>query len=494
MGKNKILLIEPPFYRLYKPTYSLNLYPLALGYLAGTIKKDTDWDIVAYNADFTTYNETFNLTEVGFYNYLSNLKNPSADIWKEVRSVINEFKPHVIGISAKSQNFKSACIVARLAKEICKDTIVIVGGPHPSMVGKETLTCPDIDICVKGEGEKTIVELLNAINRKEELENIRGIAYRTNGDIVENSPREYIQDLDTLCFPHESAPALLKDYHLYPKEAFELIFASRGCPHDCFFCGSRNMWSQKVRFRSPENIVKEIKSYQQMGQKSFLFRDDYFGITKKYVFDLCNTLIEQCPGIKWGCELHIELVDDETVRLMKKAGCFSIRLGIESGNNEILKKIRKNITIEEALAACKTVKKQGINLNVFYMVGFPQETEKTLMDTFKAMKKTPCDTIIYSIFTPYPGTEAFELCKKQGLVTDDYDVALYNHQSPLNYFCPAITKDRFKVFIAKLERTIDKKNRLNRTKYMFPLNVIWQVKEIGIRKSLHKVMQLIRGK
>lgn len=148
----------------------------------------------------------------GFSNYLNNLKDLSVPVWREIKETILDYKPTVVGITTKTQNFKSVCIVAGLAKEINKQIVVVIGGPHPSMVGGDALKHKDIDVCVRGEGEKTIVELLNAIAVQKELEGIRGIVYRKNGRIFENAPREYIEDLDSLCFPHERAPEVLKDY------------------------------------------------------------------------------------------------------------------------------------------------------------------------------------------------------------------------------------------------------------------------------------------
>ena len=149
--------MAPPFYRLFKDTYALARYPLSLGYLAGTIKKETDWDVMVYNADFIPDSEpgikNSYMTSVGFDKYLCNLRDSSGQVWRETKSVILEYKPDVVGISSMSQNFASSRIVAKLAKEINRDTIVVVGGPHPSMVGGEVLKCRDIDICVKGEGE-----------------------------------------------------------------------------------------------------------------------------------------------------------------------------------------------------------------------------------------------------------------------------------------------------------------------------------------------------
>jgi len=345
--QHRILLIEPPFYRLFKDTYSLDRYPLSLGYLAGTIHKETDWEVLAYNADFCSQSESMSIGYVantGYSNYLSNLQNSSIPVWSEIKSTILEFKPDVIGITTKSQNFKSVCIVARLAKEINKDIVLIVGGPHPSMAGSDIFKCADFDVSVIGEGEDVIVELLNTIAARENFHDIRGIIYREDGQIIETAPREFIKDLDSLCFPHESAPEVLKDYEHYPRTAFRNIFTIRGCPYNCLFCGSYKIWSRKSRFRSPENVVREIKHLQNMGLRLVHFDDDTFGVSKKHIHDLCNAIREHCPGLKWSSEIHVKLVDEQSISIMKASGCYSIQIGIESGNNEILKQMRKNTT------------------------------------------------------------------------------------------------------------------------------------------------------
>ena len=287
--KRKILLIEPPFYRLYKDSFSLSRYPLSLGYLAGTIKRETNWDIMVYNADFSPKNDTIEiayLSGAGFKNYLKNLENLSSPVWEEIKSTLEEYKPTVIGISTKSQNFASTCIIAKLAKEIDSNIIVVVGGPHPSMVGEDILNDPNIDVSVKGEGEITIIELLNAIDKQETFNKVKGIIYRNGSQVIETPSREYIDDLDSLCFPHKFASEVLKDYDQYPKQAFGNIFSTRGCPYSCFFCGSRNIWSQRVRFRSVSNVIDEMKSLQQMGINHIHFDDDTFGVKREYINQL----------------------------------------------------------------------------------------------------------------------------------------------------------------------------------------------------------------
>ena len=448
-NQSKILLIEPPFYRLFKNVYSLDRFPLSLGYLSSAVQNKTDWQVKAFNADFYPTSESPKirwLSGAGFDNYLSNLNDLSKPIWKETELIIANFRPDIIGISCKSQNFKSACNIAKIAKSVNKKILTTVGGPHPTMVGPQVLNEPEIDIGVIGEAEQTMINLLNAFKGNMNLESVDGICFRQNDKVQLNLPREFITDLDSLGFPFASAQSALMDYEKYPITAFRNIFATRGCPFNCFFCGSRKIWSRQVRFRSPKNVIEEIKCLQKIGLKSVNFDDDNFGGgNKKYIIDLCNVLIAHTPKIKWSCEINVKLVDEEIVSLMKNAGCYQIALGVESGNNDILRQMRKGITVEEALKAANIVKKHGLITNVFFIVGFPQETESTLNDTFKAMKTIDCNQLAYSIFTPYPGTEAFDFCAANNLVKNDFDVSLYNHQSPANCFCLNFSPERFRV-------------------------------------------------
>jgi hypothetical protein len=185
--QHSILLIEPPFYRLYNPKYSLDKYPLSLGYLAGTIRKETGWNVTAYNADFCPDSEPMTikfLTTSGFDNYLRALSNLSNPVWLEVKSNIARYCPDLVGITCKSQNFESARVVAKLTKEINRDTIVAIGGPHPSMVGSEALKDPSFDVAVIGEGERTIIDILSHIDERETLHDVKGIRYKDGDRII----------------------------------------------------------------------------------------------------------------------------------------------------------------------------------------------------------------------------------------------------------------------------------------------------------------------
>lgn len=499
MGNNRdrILLVEPPFNRLYKNTYSLGRVPLSLSYLAGAVMtKKPEWWVGIYNADFSPQDEAMNYKyEIGqgFVNYLENLRDLNAPIWAEIGNTIKEHHPSVVGITAKSQNFTSACIVAGIVKSIDKNILVIVGGPHASIAKNEVLKDPMIDISVIGEGEETLVDILDSIDGGRPLSSVKGIIYRQGDDIIENTHRELISDLDSLPFPVNVAQKALLDFDKYPLQAFKYMFAIRGCPYNCSFCGSRNIWGRKPRSRSLENIIAEIQEIRKIGIDYIHFDDDTFGVRKTFIKELCDSIKRNCPGLSWSCELHVKLVDDETIAVMKSAGCRSIQIGIESGSNEMLKLIRKNITIEEALNAARIIKKHKIVLQTFFMVGFPHETEDTLNKTISAIYNFPSDSIICSTFTPYFGTELFDYCKEQGTIPQDFDVSLYNHHSPENYFCVNIPKDVFKKQVQELSRTLDKINNRRKLKRSFSYEGYLKLKEKGIKHGISHFFHFCRN-
>ena len=461
----KVMLIEPPFYRLYHDQHCLVKYPLALGYLSGSIIKNTNWSVQTYNADFNINKKRFvpendYISGEGFKRYLSSLKDPSMPIWNEVKKSIEEFNPSVVGISAKTQNFISASIIAKIAKNLNPDVKVIVGGVHPTMNGSKVLDCKDINYLCMGEGENTIAELLIALEKNNDESSVKGIIFKKNGKIINTGPRPYVENLDTLDFPLTNAPNILKDFDKYPKEAFGYIFASRGCPYACTFCESKSMWTRKVRYRSPENVIAELKLMQQHGIDRVNFDDDTFGISKKNIKALNDLMHDDLPNMTYTCETVVQLAkDDNVVRDMKHGGCTGVFVGIESGNNKILQKIKKTQTTDECVLAMRNLQKHNIESHAFIMVGFPDETEDTFKQTMDFIPKLKPDSVIFSIFTPYPGSDIYEECKKEKIIDDEFDLALYNHQSPLNCFTKNITKERFYELRKKAFKFVDNYNR-----------------------------------
>ncbi|MFZ1292282.1 MAG: radical SAM protein [Melioribacteraceae bacterium] len=479
--KNKILLIESPFYRLHKNSYSLDRIPFGLAYLAGSILENTNWDVKVYNADFIpsiNRKKVSFLAGRGFNSYVKNLNNLNFGIWNEIRKVIMDFKPNVIGISVKSATYISSVNISKIAKQIDANIKIIFGGPYPTSAKKDLFINPNLDISVIGEGENTIAELLYSIKADLPLNNINGLIFRQNNELVSTPPREFMKDLNVLPYPHEIAKRVLHDYKKYPKSAFKYIFASRGCPFNCNFCASKDMWTRKARLRSVENIVNEIKGITKLGIKNLHFDDDTFGISKKNILNLCNSIKTEVPDIKWSCEIRADIIDDDIVIAMKEAGCELIQIGFESGNDKILEYMSKGVTVSQILNACRIVKKHSIELQTFFLVGYPYETEETLKDSIKMMKKSKSDKIIYSIFTPYPYTYLYEFCKEKGLVKEKFDPTLFNHQSPLNCFSMYIPPKRFRVLAKRIERMVDRRNLILRMKRILTLKGFQRFNEL----------------
>ena len=494
-NSSRLMLIEPPFYRLSNPRYSLNKLPLGLGYLAGAVRKNTSWDVCIYNSDFAANSKPMKLQHLvgkGFDNYLRQLNDLDSEIWKEIAKTVIDYNPQVVGLTAKTQNFVAATNIATIVKRINPEIKVVLGGPCVSTWGKNVLErCADIDLAVSGEGEETLVELLDKIEGGLDITQVKGTIVRDGDDCVTNAARPFIEDLDSLAYPHEAAEDCLKDYEQYPKHSFQYIFGSRGCPFNCKFCGSRYTWSRKARLRSADNVAREIALLQQKGLTHVQFDDDTFGIKPSYIIELCQAIKEQAPGITWSCEIHVNLVNDKLVSAMKDSGCNAMQVGIESGNNDILKQMRKQMKIEDAYKACDIIRKHKIHLSTFFIAGFPQETEQTLADTVTAMKRVKADRLIYSVFTPYPGTEIFDECIKVGLVDKDFDVARFNHQSPDNCFTQFIEPVRFRQLASNIERTVDRHNRMMQIKRGLTTNMVNRLDRYANRLFGKKPAQVV---
>ena len=351
------------------------------------------------------------------------------------------------------------------------------------MNGSKVFECKDIDFACIGEGENTICDLLNALENNSDLNLVNGIKFRENNKIITTKPRAYIDDLDSLDFALTSAPKVLKDFNKYPKRAFGYVFGSRGCPYACTFCESKAMWTRKVRYRSPENIIEELKQMYQFGIKQVNFDDDTFGISKKNIKVINDLMHKELPNMTYTCETVVQLAKDENVvKDMKRGGCTGTYVGIESGNNEMLKSIKKTQTTDECIQAMRNLQKHGIDSHAFIMVGFPNETEKTFKQTMDFIPTLRPDNVIFSVFTPYPGSDLFYQCQKDGIINGEFDLSIYNHQSPLNCFTKNISRKRFYELRKEADQFVDRYNE----KAKFRRGIA-ALRNIGIKATFKKV-------
>jgi len=396
----KVMLILPPSKFVLKDKLGITSVPLGLAYLASFIEKDghkvkiIDSNTLGYRI-------------------------------KDIKEEIEKFNPHLVGVTATTSCIYDAYEVAKIIKEVDPGIKVVIGGPHVTFIAKETLKeCPFIDVVVRGEGEETFRELVNFFESSSEdtwsLEEVKGITFRKDNKIIETDSRSLIKNLDSIPFPA---------YHLLPMEKYSLegkrfatIITSRGCPFSCIFCSSSRLFGKTWRARSPENVIEEIKLLKnKYGVREIEFLDDTFTLNKKRAEKICELLIKEKLDISWSCSSRVDTIDESLIEKLKKAGCHTIYVGVESGSQKILNIIDKGITLPQIEKTINLIKKVNINSFGSFILGIPGETVKTIKKTINFAKKLNPSFVQFSICTPYPGTKLFEMAKEKGwLLTKDW--------------------------------------------------------------------------
>lgn len=330
-----------------------------------------------------------------------------------------------VGITATTALIKNALKISKIIKRQHKDINIILGGVHPTVLPEEVLSHESVDLVVRGEGERTICEILAGHS----IERIDGVSYRYGGGIRHNPPRKLIENLDSLPFPA---------YHLLPMEKYypavgaykqlpaTSVLATRGCPGRCTFC--YRIFGKKLRTRSGKKIAEEVRFLQDnYGIREIAFYDDTFTIFKKEVYDFCQSIMEMDVRITWSCFSRADTVDEDLLVNMKKAGCHQIMYGIESACSEILNNVQKKCTLDKSVEAVRHAKKAGIDVRAAFMFGNPGETRETLEQTLAFAISLNAEYAVFNITTPYPGTEMYSWAEKKGyLLTrnwDEYDLS-----------------------------------------------------------------------
>ncbi|OOP55945.1 MAG: hypothetical protein AYP45_11725 [Candidatus Brocadia carolinensis] len=376
----KILLIDPPFYRFFN--YYNRYFPLGLSYLSSTLKK-AGYEVVVYDADCNKNSKGMDYTRLPekYRIYLKELKNPKNPIIQEISETIKKYRPDIIGITIMTPKAASAFTIASLAKQHNKECHVIVGGPHATLRSDEVLkNTRDVDFVVNGEGESVLLELVNTLRAKRNnFGAIRGLSYRQGDTHIHNPMQSFVDNLDGLPFPDRKT---LLGMDTYTSEDMGLLMGSRGCPYSCSYCATQ-IWTRRVRYRSLANIVEEIKYVRlHFGTRQFTFKDDSFTVNRKRVLEFCDSLLEAGLKINWDCNTRVDLIDLELLKAMKRAGCNSIKVGIESGSERILALMDKGITLEHIHEAARLFREAGIHWTAYFMMGIPTETREDVKKNF----------------------------------------------------------------------------------------------------------------
>lgn len=322
-------------------------------------------------------------------------------------------KPNVVIIQATTPTIQDDIFFASLLKQKSKEVIIVFIGLHATIFPQELLKEDSIDHVILGEPEDTVCDLMSYYSEKRpDIETIKGLGYKHNGKIIINEKRLPRDNHDYPIMPDRSL--IKSERYILPlaKEVFTVIKTSRGCNFGCLFCTSASYYGKGWKARTPENIVEEIKDVKNRHSIStFLFLSDTFNGTKDFVKGLASKIIEENLNIKWVSNSRVDLVDEEIVSLMKKSGCMLVSLGIESYDEGILRRNRKDITIEDINNGIRLFNKYGIKTYGYFIFGLEGENKKTLLKTIMKALKSKLDFANFYSLTPYPGTSYFDKYK-----------------------------------------------------------------------------------
>lgn len=366
--------------------------------------------------------------------------------------------PDIVGFQVYSQDVRAVNQSIDIAKKIKPQILTIVGGPHPSGVGKEVYShIPKADFAFQGEAELSLPQLIKVVEQGKNadlvdsgrIEPIPGLIWRREGRIYANPP-VFVDKLDLLEFPdweqinpsgypHAPQGIIFKSLPVAP------IIATRGCPFPCTFCAGHTVSGSKIRKRSIENIISEIKVLAgNYNVKEVHILDDNFSFDKDYIKNFCLALLDSGIKISWCCPngLRLDTLTEEIVRLMKKSGCYYISVGIESGSNLVLSAMRKQLNIEQIIKQIRMIKGASMDVNGFFIVGYPGESEKDIFRTIDFAKSLPLTRAAFYNFLPLPGTQIYkELSERNELERIEWDNIF---QGDVPYTTAGISKPRLK--------------------------------------------------
>jgi radical SAM superfamily enzyme YgiQ (UPF0313 family) len=357
----------------------------------------------------------------------SKIENISIDIIDCVKEGYNhntfskyvcENRPNIVGISAFSMEIESALRCCEIVKEINNEIITVIGGPHVSCAPENVLSNKYVDFIFRNEAEIGFYEFIKKLITKDDISKVPNLGYKENG-CMKFSEIEYPKDLDNLPFPDYELMKLVE----YPKtymtknSPYAPIITSRGCPFSCTYCAAPKMSGKNFRFRTPENVIAEIKFYKERYNiKEFQIWDDNFTLNKKRAHHFCDLLIKEDIRLPWWCPngLRVETLDEELIKKMKIAGLYAIAIGIESGSEKIQKDMKKNLNFEKITKVINLGNKYKIRMQGFFILGYPTERREDILKTIEFSKKLRLKRASFLLFQPLVGSEIYDSLDKDG--------------------------------------------------------------------------------
>jgi anaerobic magnesium-protoporphyrin IX monomethyl ester cyclase len=390
----KVALVYP-FFHPANDNSIFRFPPLGLGYIAAALEQQ-DVEVELVDCTFQTREQA-------------------------VARVVNAH-PDVVGFYCMFSMKKTTLELARtLRPQLDPGCLFIVGGPLPSWAPESFLGV--FDVVAVGEGEQTMTELVQCLTENKPFLDVKGLVYQDGDRFVHTPPRAFVSDLDSLSFPTRSR--FDNDaYKNYYRKNFHYtttsMITSRGCPFSCDFC-SRPIFGADMRVRSVGNIVDEVAQIADLGYDRVWFADDCFTLNNKHLTAVCDEMAHRRLDVGWECLSRVDTMDAEVAAAMKRSGCIRVFFGIESGNDSVLGIMNKRITTEQAKRAVSTAKAAGLKVGAFFIVGYPGESDKTVLDTIRFASKLPLDYLSFTLPYPIPGTPLYERVKGDGVSIDDWE-------------------------------------------------------------------------
>lgn len=411
-----ILLINPPFYRfmgLEQDYVPLSL--LAVG--SQLIKEGHTVHLKNFEVGPSMHYQGYLNRVNAFSKYSAAVDSNSEDaVWQEVKDTIEAVRPDKIGINVLSVKCKSALKIIKIADSY--KIPCFVGGAH---------------VNIEPEGFPDHVE-------------------RCFYEFESRNTSGRIKDLDEL--PMSNFDMLMDSYS---PNGYAHIVSSRGCPFKCRFCASNTIWQNKVTFKSANRILNEMRVIRnRFNSTEFTFWDETFTLKKRRLLDFCNGYDIDAT---WNCDTRADVLSDEVIQAMKSAGCKHMSIGIESGRPHILEYIRKGEKIKDFLKAAELLNKNKIQWKAYCIIGFPEEDEGDMFYSIDFIKSLKPFRITLSFFTPYKQTDLYDECMQKGIIDASFDPTKYSHQSPNNYFCPKVSRERYQEIKQIISEDIDNYNK-----------------------------------
>jgi len=351
----------------------------------------------------------------------------------QLEKEVKKRNPEIICLTGTTPSIESVFRCARALKKSLPQSTILIGGPHASALPEDCINRDGIDIVIVGEGEMTIVELVAALDSGAPLKGVKGLCYKENGKTVMTSPRELIEDINSIPFPARYKLDLDKyvgSIGLPKVGRIATVMTSRGCPYQCTYCSSHIIWKGRLRMRSAENVLQELEELvERYHVKAIMFKDDTLAVNKQRLKDICRGMMDRKMNLLWSCSSRVDNVNKELLELMHRAGCRLIEFGFESGSQRVLDRMKKGTSLDQARQAVKWCKEIGISINGFFMIGNPQETIEDVEKTIEFAKELNPDNAQWAITTPYPGTQMFVDMKDRIGKVENWDSFL--HCNPL---------------------------------------------------------------